>query len=382
MDLTKKRTLIVLAVVGVVGGLLFGFKTFGDMMFAKFMNPGSLPPQTVSTIAAKLQDWQPTVSAVGTLRAHRGADLSVEVPGIVAEVHFESGDEVKAGAVLIEMRIEDEQARLEALQTSAQLARTTYERNQKQFEAKAISKASLDVDAANLKNAEAAVAQQRAMLNKKVVRAPFNGRLGVRRVDVGQYINPGEAVVTLQDLTSLYADFYLPGDDAMRVAVGQKVRLTTDATGEESFEGTISAIDPKVDIRSRNVLVRATLGNKGHRLLPGASTEIAIDAGKTERYITLPQTAITFNPYGSTVYLAMTDDKAPKDDKGKPQLIARQTFVTTGPTRGDQVAIVSGLKEGDVVVTAGQVKLQAGTPLIINNALQPSMNPAPKPVMN
>ncbi|MGE4064451.1 MAG: efflux RND transporter periplasmic adaptor subunit [Rhodospirillaceae bacterium] len=378
MDLTRKRALIVLAVVGVVGGLLFGVKTFGDMMLAKFMNPGSLPPQTVSTIAVKMQDWQPTISAVGTLRAQRGADLSVEVPGIVAEVHFESGDEVKAGAVLVEMRIEDEQARLESLQTSAQLARTTYERNLKQFEAKAISRASLDVDAANLKSAEAAVAQQRATLNKKVVRAPFSGSLGVRRVDVGQYVNPGAAVVTLQNLDSLYVDFYLPFPDAARVKVGQKIRLTTDGTGEETFQGTISAIDPKVEVNSRNVLIRATLENKEHKLLPGASAEIVIDAGQVERHLTLPQTAITFNPYGSTVYLAMEDGK---DEKGQPKLIARQTFVTTGQSRGDQIAVISGLKEGDVVVTAGQMKLQAGTPLVVNNSLQPSMNPAPKPVM-
>lgn len=378
MDLTKKRALIVLAVVGVVGGLLFGFKTFGDMMLAKFMNPGSLPPQTVSTISAKMQEWQPTISAVGSLRAARGADLSVEVPGIVEEIHFESGDDIKAGTVLVELRIQDEQARLESLQTSAQLARSTFERNQKQFEAKAISRASLDVDAANLKNAEAAVAEQRAMLNKKVVRAPFSGRLGVRRVDIGQYINPGETVVTLQDLDSIYADFYLPDAEAMRVSAGQKVRVTMDATGDEAFEGTITAVDPKVDIKNRNVLVRASLANKQRRLLPGASAEIAIDAGKAERHLTLPQTAITFNPYGSTVYLAMEDGK---DEKGQPKLIARQTFVTTGGTRGDQVAIVSGLKEGDVVITAGQMKLQAGTPLIVNNTLQPSMNPAPKPKM-
>jgi membrane fusion protein (multidrug efflux system) len=378
MDVTKKRTLIVVGVFVLVGGLLFGFKSFGDMMLAKFMNPGSIPPQTVSTIAAKMQEWQPTVAAVGTLRAQRGADLTVEVPGIVAEVHFESGDDVKAGTVLVEMRIEDEQARLESLQTSAQLARTTFERNQKQFEAKAISRASLDVDAANLKNAEAAVSQQRATLNKKVVRAPFAGSLGVRRVDVGQYINPGEPVVTLQDLDSLYVDFYLPYAEAARVKVGQTVRVTTDGTGEEIFEGKVSAVDPKVEINSRNVLIRATLANKEHKLLPGASTEIVIDAGPVERHLTLPQTAITFNPYGSTVYLAMQDGK---DEKGQPKLIARQTFVTTGQSRGDQIAITSGLKEGDVVVTAGQMKLQAGTPLIVNNTLQPSMNPTPKPVM-
>lgn len=378
MNITTKRVIIVLAVVGVVGGLLFGFQIFKGIMIAKFMNPGSLPPQTVSTIAAKMQDWQPTISAVGTLRAARGADLSVETAGIVDEINFESGQDVKAGTALVQLRVEDEQARLEALQTSAQLARTQYERNVKQLEAKAISRASLDVDAANLKNAEAAVAEQRAMLNKKIVRAPFAGRLGVRLVDEGQYITPGTAVVTLQDLNSIYADFYLPDQDAVRLQAGQKVRITTSGTGDESFEGTITAIDPKVDLKSRNVLIRATLANTKHRLLPGASAEITIDAGKGERHLTLPQTAITFNPYGSTVYLAMEDGK---DEKGQPKLIARQTFVTTGPTRGDQIAVLTGIKEGDVVVTAGQMKLQAGTPLVVNNSLQPSMNPSPKPVM-
>ena len=378
MNITTKRVIIVLAVVGVVGGLLFGFQIFKGIMIAKFMNPGTLPPQTVSTIAAKAQDWQPTISAVGTLRAARGADLSVETAGIVDEINFESGQEVKAGTALVQLRVEDEQARLESLQTSAQLARTQYERNVKQLEAKAISRASLDVDAANLKNAEAAVSEQRAMLNKKIVRAPFAGRLGVRLVDEGQYIMPGTAVVTLQDLSSLYADFYLPDQDAVRLQAGQKVRVTTSGTGDESFEGTITAIDPKVDLKSRNVLVRATLSNAKHRLLPGSSAEISIDAGKGERHLTLPQTAITFNPYGSTVYLAMEDGK---DEKGQPKLISRQTFVTTGPTRGDQVAVLTGIKEGDVVVTAGQMKLQAGTPLVVNNSLQPSMNPSPKPVM-
>lgn len=378
MNISTKRTIIVLAAVGIVGGLLFGFQIFKGIMIAKFVNPGSLPPQTVSTIVAKPQDWQPSFSAVGTLRAVRGTDLSVEVAGIVDKILFESGDNVKAGAVLMELRAEDEVARLQSLETSARLAATTYERNLKQFEAKAISRAALDVDEANLKNAQAAVTQQRAMLNKKIVRAPFSGRLGVRMVDVGQYINPGEAVVTLQALDSIYADFYLPSDQAVRVAVGQNVRVTTTATGEETFPGEVSAINPKVDLGSRNVLVRATLANAQHRLLPGASAAITIDVGEVERYLTLPQTAITFNPYGSTIYLAVADGK---DEKGQPKLVARQTFVTTGATRGDQVAVLQGLKDGDVVVTAGQMKLQAGTPLVINNTLQPSMNPTPKPVM-
>jgi membrane fusion protein (multidrug efflux system) len=378
MNLTTKRTIIVLAVVGVVGGLLFGFQIFKGIMIAKFMNPGSLPPQTVSTMVAKPLDWQPTIRAVGTLRAVRGADLSVEVAGIVDKIHFESGGEVKAGAMLVELRTEDEAARLQALETSAQLAETTFERNQKQFEAKAVSRAALDVDAANLKNARAAVVQQRAMLNKKIVRAPFSGRLGVRMVDVGEYINPGNPVVTLQDLDTVHADFYLPAEDAVRLAVGQTARISTTAASDDSFEGEISAVNPKVDLNSRNVLVRATFKNPDHRLLPGASVSVVIDAGEVERYLTLPQTAVTFNPYGSTVYLAAEDGK---DEKGQLKLVARQTFVTTGSARGDQIAVLQGLKEGDVVVTAGQMKLQAGTPLIINNALQPPMNPAPKPVM-
>lgn len=374
---TTKRMIIMLIVVGVVFGLIFGFQIFKGIMIQKFFASQGAPPQTVSTTVAEMQEWQPSISAVGSLRAVKGADLALEVAGIVDEILFESGQEVKEGTVLLRLRSEDEEARLKSLETSAELAATTYERNRKQFEAKAISQASLDVDAANLKNARAAVEQQRALVNKRIVKAPFAGRLGVRRVDVGQYLNPGTPVVTLQSLDPIFADFYLPPQQANRIKVGQKVLVKVDSEAITGLEGQLSAIDPKVEAGSRNVLARATLQNPTQRLLPGTPVNVTIDAGTAQNYITLPQTAITYNPYGDTVFLAL---ETGKDDKGQPKLQAKQTFVVTGPTRGDQVAVFEGIKSGDVVITSGQLKLQNDTPLIINNKTQPPNDPNPKTV--
>lgn len=377
MNTTTKRMVIMLASVGVVLGLIFGFGVFKGVMIKKFFASQGAPPQSVSTMVAKLDSWQPNITAVGSLKAVRGADLALEVPGIVDEILFKEGDEVKAGAILARLRSGDEEARLNALDASAQLAASTYERNRRQYEAKAISQASLDVDSANLKNAQAAVAQQRAILDKKVVRAPFTGKLGVRLVDVGQYIQPGTAIVTLQALDPIYADFYLPAQQVNRVNVGQKTLVKIDNESPTGVAGSITAINPKVDVSNRNVLVRATLPNPKERLLPGTSVNISIDTGAAQRYITLPQTAITYNPYGDTVFIAQEDGK---DDKGKPKYKARQTFIVTGPTRGDQVAVLEGVKEGDTVVTAGGTKLQNDTPLLINNDVQPSNNPNPMPI--
>lgn len=376
MNMTMKRMSIMLAAVGVVLGGVFGFGIFKNVMISRYFATAGAPPQTVSTMPAKLDQWQPTISAVGSLRAAKGADLALEVPGVVDEIAFESGDEVVAGTILLRLRAEDDEARLRSLDATAQLAATTYDRNRKQFEAKAISQAALDVDAANLKNARAAVEEQRATVNKKILRAPFSGRLGVRLVDIGQYLNPGAAIVTLQALDPVYADFYVPPQQAGRLAVGQKAVVKVDKEAPGGVEGEISALNPKVESGSRNVLVRATIANPARQLLPGTPVVVEIETGKPERHITLPQTAITYNPYGDTVFLAQSDGK---DDAGKPKYKARQTFVVTGPTRGDQIAVLEGLKEGDQVVTAGQLKIQNDTPLVINNSVQPSADPNPKP---
>ncbi len=360
------RMIIMLVIVGIVFALIFGFEAFRGMMIKKFMSGMKDPLQTVATTVATAQDWQSKLEAVGSLRAVNGADLSLETSGIVDQLAFNSGDDVKAGTVLLHLRLDDDQAKLDALKATAELAQITYDRDEKQLKVQAIAQATLDSDSANLKNAKAQVAQQQALIDKKTLKAPFSGHLGIRNVDLGQYLNAGTAVVTLQALDPIYADFYLPQQALQQLQLNQPVTIKIDTYPGETFTGTISAINPKVDSDSRNIQVRATIKNADHRLLPGMYATIGIDTGAPQPYLTLPQTAISFNPYGNTVYLV--DDKG-KDDKGQEQLIAHQTFVTTGATRGDQIQILKGVNEGDTVVAAGQNKLHNGTRLKVDNSV-------------
>jgi membrane fusion protein (multidrug efflux system) len=372
-----KRMILMLIVVGLVFGGVFGFQAFKGAMIKKFMSTMAAPPQTVSTATATMEEWQPRIEAVGSMRAVNGADLAFEVSGIVKELHFNSGDDVAAGAVLLTLRADDDMSKLEALQATAALNEINYERDQQQFKIKAVSQATIDADAANLKNARAQVAEQKAVVEKKTLRAPFAGHLGVRAVDLGQYIGAGTTVVTLQSLDPIYADFFVPQQTLNQVRLEQKLTIKIDTYPDQDFVGTITAINPKVDPATRNVQVRATLKNPDRRLLPGMYATVSIAAGDRQQYVTLPQTAVTYNPYGETIFVV--DDKGP-DEKGQPQLIAHQTFVVAGPTRGDQVAIMSGVSEGQTVVTAGQVKLHNGTPLLIDNAIRPTADANPLPV--
>lgn len=372
-----KRMIIMLVAVGLVFGGVFGFQAFKNAMIAKFMSAGTAPPQTVATVMAVAEEWQPQIEAVGSLRAVNGADLAFEVAGIVKELHFNSGDDVAAGAVLAMLRGDDDIAKLESLQKMAALSEINHRRDQEQFKIKAVSQATIDTDAANLGSAKAQVAEQQAVVDKKTLKAPFAGRLGVRAVDIGQYIGAGTAVVTLQALDPIYADFFVPQQVLNQVRLEQTVTVRIDTYPDQNFTGTITAINPKVDPATRNVQVRATLKNPERLLLPGMYAGITIAAGNKERYITLPQTAVTYNPYGETVYIV--DDKGSGAD-GQPQLIARQAFVTAGPKRGDQVAILSGIEEGQTVVAAGQMKLHNGSPLAIDNAVRPTADANPLPI--
>jgi membrane fusion protein, multidrug efflux system len=365
-----KRMIIMLIAVGVVLGGFFAFQNFKAHIIGQVMASLANPPQTVSTVTAGLQDWQPQVEAVGSLRAVNGADLSLEVSGIVDQIDFNSGDDAAAGAVLLRLRSDDDEAKLQALQATADLAQVTYDRDMKQWKAQAISQANVDSDRFNLKNARAQVEQQKAMLDKKVLRAPFAGHLGIRAVDVGQYLNAGTTVVTLQALDPIYADFFLPQQALDQVKIGQSISAKVDTYPGQPFAGKVTAINPQVDASSRNVQVRATLGNADRRLLPGMYATVDIDIGSPQRHITLPQPAIAYNPYGSTVFLVEQEGSARS---------AQQTFVTTGAKRGDQVAVLSGVKEGDVVVTAGQMKLRNGSPVMIDNKVQPTSDATPAP---
>lgn len=370
-----KRMLIMLILVGAVLGGLFGFKAFVNGKIKEAMAGMANMPQTISATKAETSDWQPRIDAVGTLRAVRGAELSLEVPGVVETISFQSGDEVKAGQVLLTLRKEDEEARLQSLEATASLAQITYDRDLKQLKAQAISQAIVDNDEANLRNARAQVAVQKAILDKKTLRAPFDGKLGLRQVDLGQFLAAGTMIATLQSLDPIFVDFLLPQQAVAQIAVGDKVRAKIDAFPGRTFEGKITAINPKIETGSRNVQVRATLPNPDQKLMPGMFAAVELDTGAPQRLVTLPQTAVTYNPYGSLVYLL--DDKG-KGAEGKPELVARQVFVTTGATRGDQVAILKGVSEGDTVVTSGQIKLRNGVPVVVDNRAVPTNDPAPK----
>jgi|SRR5579859_344919 len=374
-----KRMIFMLIAVGVVLGLVFGFQSFKGVMTGKAMAAMAVAPVTVATVTATAQDWQPEAKTVGSLRAINGADLSLDIAGVVDQINFNSGDEVKAGTVLLRLRPEDDIGKLEAFKASERLAEITYQRDQQQLKAQAISQAVLDTDEANLRSAKAQVTQQEALIEKKVLRAPFDGRIGIRQVDVGQYLAVGTTVVTLQQLDPIYADFYLPEQNLSILRTGAKVDLNADAYPGKTFVGKIIAIDPKVDPQSRNVQVRARFDNGDNKLVPGMYAKVSVERGATEHLVTVPAAAVTYNPYGSTIYIVDgikgTPDKdgVYKDDKGQPaQFGVHQTFVTTGQARGDQIAIVKGVKDGDVVVVSGQVKLRNGVKVVVNNKVLPS----------
>ncbi len=372
-----KRMVIMLVAVAIVFGGIFGFQVFKAAMIRKFISAASNPPQTVSAAKAAYGEWVPKIEAVGSLRAVKGADLSLELSGVVESISFNSGDDVEEGAPLLKLRTADDVARLQQLQAMAELSEITSDRDQKQFKMQAVSQATLDTDAANLKNAQAQVAQQQAIIDKKLLRAPFSGHLGIRAVDLGQYLGPGTVIVTLQALDPIFVDFYVPQQAVDQIRLGQPVTVKVDAYKDQTFTGEILAINPKVDTGSRNVLIRATLKNPDHKLLPGMYATVEITTGSPQNYVTLPQTAITYNPYGDTVYVV---ESKGTDAEGKPQMVARQTFITVGPTRGDQVAVLKGVDDGDMVVTAGQIKLHNGSVVLIDNSVTPTADAAPVPI--
>lgn len=388
----------VLALIGIIAGI----KVLMVMRMIAGMKPP--PPAVVSTARSAYQQWQPQLRAVGTLRAARGADLALDVAGLVARVNVRSGDDVKNGQLLLELVDTDEIANLHQLEAQAALSQVTYERAKQEIAVHVIAQADYDQAAADLKVKQAAVAQQQAIIAKKQLRAPFAGRAGIVTINPGAYLNAGTVVVTLQELNPVYVDFYVPQKDVGQLQPGQKALLTLDAFHDKSFPGTLNAISPKIDSDTRNVEVEAEVPNPDRVLRPGMFTNVSVDVGTQQRYLTLAQTAIVYNPYGETVYVvkpkrvfdaeqaaaaAQNADPVPQKPPPKaankgPQLppdapVVEQTFVTTGATRGDQVAITGGLGEGVEVVTSGQIKLKNGAPVRIDNRVQPADNPHPTP---
>ncbi len=399
---TKKRMIIMIVAVLALIGIIAGIKVLMIMKLLAGMKPP--PPAVVTTARSSYQQWQPELRAVGTLRAARGADLALDVAGLVARVNVRSGEDVKAGQLLLELVDTDEVANLRQLEAQAALSQVTYERAKQQIAVHVIAQADFDNAAADLKVKQAAVAQQQAVIAKKQLRAPFAGRAGIVTINPGSYLNAGTVIVTVQELDPVYVDFFVPQKDLAQVQVGRNATLTLDAFPGKTFPGTVNAVSPKVDADTRNVMVEARVPNHDRLLSPGMFVNVAVDAGAEQRYLTLPQTAIVYNPYGETVYLVRTKSEfdadqaaaaknadpadkpatAKKSNSGAAQpapdaLVVEQTFVKTGPTRGDQVAILSGLNAGAEVVSSGQIKLKNGAPVRIDNRVLPADNPNPRP---
>lgn len=365
---------MMLICVGILFGCIFIYKVFITLLIKhSIANASHVTP--VSVMQIDYSTWQPQLTASGSLRAIKGVNVTTELAGMVTKIYFRPGSMVKEGNILVQLNADAEIGQLQSLTAQSALAKITYDRDAKQYAVRAISKQTLDADLQNWKSLQGQVEQQIATVNKKTIRAPFSGHLGVSNVNPGQYLNTGDTIVSLQALNPIWADFYVPQQSLNQLKVGKMVNVTTDSFPGKIYKGNITTINPAIDTTTRNVEVEATVFNLTNELAPGMFATMRIDTGKPERTLTLPQTAITYNPYGNIVYLVKPDGK---DKKEKPLFKVIQAFVQTGETRGDQIQILKGLKKGDTVVTSGMLKLKNNSQVTINNAIQLPNNPAPK----
>jgi membrane fusion protein (multidrug efflux system) len=333
----------------------------------------TLPSDTISTYTAKRDQWRPVVTAVGSVAAVQGVTLSNEVAGIVSRISFESGANVAAGDVLVELESSTEQAQLHAAEASADLARINLERARDLRDKQTIAASELDTAEAQSKQAVAQVENLRAFVAKKTLRAPFAGRLGIREINLGQYLTAGTTIVTLQSLDPIYVEFYLPQQNLASAVVGQDVTVTSDADPSHPREGKVTAIAAEVDIATRNVKLQATLANTDGMLRPGMFVNASLYEKNARDVIVVPATAILFAAYGNSVF---TVDKAKEGDG----LVATQHFVRLGETRGDFVEVTKGVEVDDQVVVSGAFKLRNGSPVKVDNSSAPATSLAPKPV--
>ena len=366
--------IIMLVVVLVIVAIIAGVK-FVQISALIAQSKAPLPAAVVTAMHVPYDDWQPSVSAVGSIKTVRGVDVTTEVGGIVRTLGFKPGQQVADQALLVQLNADSDIAQQHSLEATADLAGIVLKRNKAQLAVNAVSQAQVDTDSADLKAKLAAAEQQRALVAKKSIRAPFAGRIGITAVNPGQYLNPGDKIATLQTYDPIYIDFTVPQTQLQDIAIGQEVAVTADGLSGQAFNGRISSIDTQFDPTTRNVTVEATVDNPGQRLVPGMFARAVVESGKPRRYLTVPQTSVTYNPYGTTVFIATSSN----NDKGEEVLTAQQSFIKTGPTRGDQVAILSGLKEGDLLITSGQMKLKNGSPVKVDNSTAPLNDPVPTP---
>jgi len=368
-----KRMILMLAAVLIFVGAIGAIKVHqirGAMAKGGSFQP---PPEAVTTIVARQESWPATVNAIGTVAAVQGVTVSADLPGIVEKIAFASGPRVRKGDELVKLDTRQEQAQLTAALSQRDLARLNHERMSGLRESGVISQSDYDRAAAELKQDEARVGEIRATIERKTIRAPFSGLLGIRQVNLGQYLAGGDPIVPLQALQPVYVNFAVPQQQVGRLRPGAAVHLT--AEGGISAGGKITAVDSVVDPATRNVQIQATFPNPDARLRPGMYVETQVALGAGQAIVALPASAISYAPYGDSVFLV--EEMKGKD--GKPYRGVRQQFVKLGSARGDQVAVVSGVKAGEEVVTSGVFKLRSGAAVRVNNAVQPANSPAPRP---
>jgi len=385
----KKRMLIMLVAVTVVFGVVFGFKWFGNKMMNEYVNNMPTPSVTITAAAAEPMRWDNTLEAIGTFVPVNGADVTVEVGGIVTAIQFESGARVEKGDRLITLDAANERGEYRKLQAQAELAELNRARREKLYKLDAVSKSDYDAAVAEANAAKASAEAQAGKLAQKDIRAPFSGVLGIRRVNVGQYLSPGTRIVNLQSLDPIDIDFSLPEQYSGRVQPGYKVAVKVEAFPDETFEGEVTAVEPRIDAATRNFGLRARLPNKDLRLRAGLFGNVHLSLPGVREVIALPRTAISYDSYGTSVFVVQpkkadpaaesADAPAAKDDANAPALEVSQRFIKLGEVRGDYVAVLDGLKEGEQVATSGLLKLRNQQPVIINNesTLKPELKPTP-----
>jgi membrane fusion protein, multidrug efflux system len=365
--------IIVLPIAAGIGGIkIFQFKAMGAASANQAM-----PPETVNTADVREEQWQPRVASVGSVMAVQGTDISTEADGVVREIKFEAGSAVNAGDMLVQLDVDIENAQLQAAEAAAELSRVSYNRAKELVESKSIAQAEFDSAAVSLKQAAAAIANIQAMIAKKAVRAPFAGKLGIRRISVGQYLEKGSPVVSLQALDPIYVEFSLPQQRMGDLAEGLKVAVSLDAYPGQQFEGKITAVNPNIDPATRNVRVQATLANGDGRLRPGMFVSVDMILSTSEKVLFIPETAVLHAPYGDSIFII--EEGKPSSEGTTAPLSVRQQFVRLGARQGDYVVATEGVKLGEKVVSTGVFKLRPGMAVVIDNTLAPEFKFAPKP---
>jgi membrane fusion protein (multidrug efflux system) len=375
---SKKQWAVFVVGLVVVLAILVGVKAGQIVTMVRAGEAFVPPPEAVTSAKVEAAEWEASRAAVGSLVAVQGVTLAAELPGTVRQIAFESGSSVRRGQLLVRLDTSAEEAQLAAATAEAALAKVNLERAQRLRQGEANAQADLDAADAKAKQAEATVRNLQAIIAKKTIRAPFDGRISIRQVELGQVVSAGSPIASLQSVTPIHADFWLPQQALVDLAAGQKVRLRTDTFPRADWTGEITTVNPEVDPATRNVRVRATFPNEDGRLRPGMFVNVAVLSAEKHKVLTIPATAVMFAPYGDSVYVI----EQKKDANGKPALVARQQFVRTGERRGDLVAVVDGLKGGETVVGTGVFKLRNGAAVAVNDSLAPRAQLAPKPTEN